>query len=238
MDAGPASDCGRHVAVVVLLGRFRARPQPLRRPLRGRRTATIVFACVATVAVLVPQRAAISFPGGPVQHLSTSLSTYQHMLAGSKGDVFVVGNERSDMGTSMSEQASLGNPGTSPANRFRTRIQRCNMRPMSSCALHGCEGESTCSLALYHLFDIAPGTGKRWVESCSASRAGLLIKSTFLTDAWSHPRPGFHLVSDTPQTRLLVRNTPIPGAGWHRVDVSRHEGEGGCGDGDERDVHG
>ncbi len=80
-----------------------------RRPLRGRRTATIVFACVATVAGLVPQRAAISFPGGPVQHLSTSLSTYQHMLAGSKGDVFVVGNERSDMGTSMSEQASLGN---------------------------------------------------------------------------------------------------------------------------------
>ncbi len=71
---------------------------------------------------------------------------------------------------------------------------------------------STCSLALYHLFDIAPGTGKRWVDLFGISSL-LLIKSTFLTDAWSHPRPGFHLVSDTPQTRLLVRNTPIPGAG-------------------------
>ena len=192
---------------VTVLGLTRFR----RRPLRGRRVATIVFACLATVAVLVPQRAATPIPGGPAQHLATSLSVYQHMLAGSKGDVFVVGNERSAMSTAMSEQAALGNSWYltgKPVQNTYTTLQYAAYVKLLCMGVKG----STCSLALYHLFDVAPGTGKRWVDLFGISSI-LLIKATFFTDAWSHSRPGFHVVSDTPQTRLLVRNTPIPGAG-------------------------
>ncbi len=195
---------------------------------KARRTLA-VSAILLTILLLAMQH--VRFPQGNTLHfmMPTQSSTYQSILGGARGDVFVVGTSLDEHHRNViPSQALYGNSWYATGKRVQnayTTLQWPAYRDKLCMRLKG----ETCGKAFTSLFQRQPQTGKQLVDLLGINSV-LLIKSSFTDRSWATVPDGWSTVRDTPETRLIARTHLVDNAGgvvWSspgtQVTVTGHD---------------
>jgi hypothetical protein len=182
-----------------------------RPPITG--TLGAAVAILVTIVMIVPQHKAES--ASPLRDYGVGdiVSGYQSVLDGVKGDVFVVGSptDGGPAAPSLWRETSVANlfyiAGASVQNAYSSVYY-----PGYNSAVCMQYNGFTCPDAYTNLFRVQPGTGKTLADLMGVSSVQV-VKRTVPADVWKTMPKGWHLVSDTPETRVITRDKTIEGAG-------------------------
>lgn len=177
----------------------------------ARRTLA-VSAILLTILFLAMQHVRLP-QGNTLQYrMPTQSSTYQAVLGGARGDVFVVGSSLDEHHHNViPDQALYGNSWYATGKRVQnayTTLQWPAYRDKLCMQLKG----ETCSRSFTALFQRQPETGGQLVDLLGINSV-LLIKSSFTDRSWATVPDGWATVRDTPETRLIARTHLVDNAG-------------------------
>jgi hypothetical protein len=213
--AAVASVAGVLLAARVIQRRRAAGPTAAGAPMSrdGVTRALAVLAIAGTLLFLIPQH--LAHPSSPLRNydVPADVADYQRQLAGSEGDVLVIGTVADDAAErrqwSDTLVANLWYVNPAQVQNAYSSVYFPAYQDTLCMAYNG----YTCYQLFSRLFTTEPQTGELYVDLLSVSSIQL-IKESFPTDAgWSSVPDGWHVASDTPLTRLIVRDDPLPTAG-------------------------
>ncbi|KRC60478.1 hypothetical protein ASE14_05515 [Agromyces sp. Root81] len=185
-----------------LFGRFTVRATPL--------VASVVM--LLSVALLVPQHA--THRQAPLRDygVPTQVSDYRTQLDGAVGDVLVVGgpkvNEEADFPWSESVVSNLWYVTRVPVQNAYTSVFYAAYAEATCMDYNGI----TCPELYKDLFKPMPETGVPLVDLLGVSSVQV-VKVGYPRSLFAEVPPDWHVVEDTPDTRLIVRDEPVAGAG-------------------------
>lgn len=178
----------------------------------GFATSAAIVAIVGSVAFVLPQH--YVQPRGPLldYEVGTELADFRSQLAGAEGDTIVVGGV---LGGAINAddwaETLVANlwyiPDPSVQNAY-TVVFYPGYQDKMCMEYQG----STCPELYERLFEPQPETGLPLADLIGVSSVQV-VKSDVPEDIWRTVPDGWHIVSDTERTRLIVRDAPVPGAG-------------------------
>ena len=180
--------------------------------LAGKGVATVAGAAIAlTVLLLVPQH--ISSPTSPLPDYSVpnDVSDYQQQLENAVGDVIVVGGVDDVNASGAWDETLVGNLWYVTEENVQNAYSAVYYTPYNSLTCMQYNG-STCGALYDRLFTTMPDTDKTVVDLMGISSIQA-VKDVVPKRDWSVVPAGWHIAEDTDQTRLIVRDEPVAGAG-------------------------
>jgi len=170
------------------------------------------LAILLSVFIVLPQHYVLEQPITTDHHLAAKLSQYRAMLAGSTGDVLAIGDTRDSAEPfTLTNQAAIGNAWYVTGKPVQNAYSTLGFQAYKSSICLGIKGVP-CAKAFENLFQTMPETHTKLVDLMGISSI-LLQKPSFSDRSWATVPGGWHVVSDTKQTRLIVRDAQVPGAG-------------------------
>jgi len=202
------------VAFLALGGRMTRTVGPLVPP-AARSVAAALVALAGLLVLLVPQHAVA--PKAPLYsyQLPREVAAYQGQLAGAVGDTLVVGTpRRGDYSEALIGNAWYVNP-YPVANAYSSVYY-----PGYSSRLCMDFKGTTCADLYQRLFERLPDSGERLVDVLGASTLVVIVASSSEEESGAIQRrdldpvpEGWSVLEDTGNTRTLVRDEPVDGAG-------------------------
>lgn len=170
------------------------------------------LAILVTLGVIYPQH--LVHPSGPLMNYQVpgSVESYENLLAEAEGDVLVVGGPYNGgiqtQDWAETTVANLWYIPDAPVQNAYTSV----FYPGYGNALCMAYQGVTCPELLPKLFTPSPDTGQNLVDDLGVSSI-LIVKSSVPEELWATTPEGWHVAEDSELTRLIVRDTPVAGAG-------------------------
>jgi len=170
------------------------------------------LAVLVTLGVILPQH--IVHTSGPLLNyqVPSSVQSYRDLLTEAKGDVLVVGgpqNGQIQQGDwAETTVANLWYIPDAPVQNAYTSVFYPGYGDALCMAYQGV----TCADLLPKLFTADSDTEQNLVDDLGVSSI-LIVKSSVPEELWAETPAGWQVAEDTELTRLIVRDTPVPGAG-------------------------
>lgn len=180
--------------------------------LAGRSVAVTAGAGILlTLVLLVPQH--VSSPTSPLPDYSVpnDVSDYQTQLKGAEGDVIIAGGVADVNDPDAWDDTLVGNLWYVTEEDVQNAYSAVYYSPYNSLTCMSYNG-STCGGLYHRLFEPMPETGLTPADLMGISSVQA-VKGIVPKKDWSVVPEGWHIVDDTDQTRLIVRDEPVPGAG-------------------------
>lgn len=173
--------------------------------------ATAGLGIIVTLVLLVPQH--VSSPTSPLPDYSVpnDVSDYQTQLEGAEGDVIIAGGVAAVNDADAWDETLVGNLWYVTEEDVQNAYSAVYYSPYNSLTCMSYNG-STCGGLYNRLFEPMPETGLTPADLMGISSVQA-VKGIVPKKDWSVVPEGWHIVDDTDQTRLIVRDEPVPGAG-------------------------
>jgi hypothetical protein len=188
-------------------------PPPMRDRARSARGWLLPgLAIIVTLGVIYPQH--LVHTSGPLLNyqVPSSVDSYRNLLSDAEGDVLVVGGPFN--GAIRTEDwaettvANLWYIPDAPVQNAYTSVFYPGYGDALCMAYQGV----TCAELLPKLFTSDSDTGQNLVDDLGVSSI-LIVKSSVPEELWATTPEGWHVADDSSLTRLIVRDTPVAGAG-------------------------
>jgi hypothetical protein len=180
--------------------------------LAGRGVATLGWTGIAlTVLLLVPQH--VSSPTSPLPdyNVPVDVSEYQDQLQSAEGDVVVVGGVPDVNDPDAWDELLVGNLWYVAEEDVQNAYSAVYYSPYNNLTCMSYNG-STCPDLYDRLFEPMDETGLTAADLMGISSVQS-VKGVVPRRDWNDVPDGWAIVEDSDQTRLIVRDEPVPGAG-------------------------
>lgn len=180
--------------------------------LAGRGVATLGWTGIGlTVLLLVPQH--VSSPTSPLPdyNVPVEVSEYQDQLAAAEGDVIVVGGVPNVNDPDAWDELLVGNLWYVAEEDVQNAYSAVYYSPYNNFTCMSYNG-STCPDLYDRLFEPMKETGLIGADLMGVSSV-LSVKGVVPRTDWTDVPEGWSIVEDSAQTRLIVRDEPVAGAG-------------------------
>jgi hypothetical protein len=180
--------------------------------LAGRGVATLGWTGIGlTVLLLVPQH--VSSPTSPLPdyNLPSAVSEYQDQLQSAEGDVIIVGGVPDVNDPDAWDELLVGNLWYVAEEDVQNAYSAVYYSPYNNLTCMSYNG-STCPDLYDRLFEPMEDTGLIGADLMGISSV-LSVKGVVQRRDWNDVPEGWSIVEDSDQTRLIVRDEPVAGAG-------------------------
>jgi len=180
--------------------------------LAGRGVATLGWAGIGlTVLLLVPQH--VSSPTSPLPdyNVPNDVADYQSQLESAVGDVVVVGGVPDVNDPDAWDELLVGNLWYVAEEDVQNAYSAVYYSPYNNLTCMSYNG-STCPDLYDRLFEPMKETGLTPVDLMGISSVQS-VKGVVKRQDWNDVPEGWSIVEDSDQTRLIVRDEPVAGAG-------------------------
>lgn len=180
--------------------------------LAGRGVATLGWTGIAlTVLLLVPQH--VSSPTSPLPdyNVPNDVSVYQDQLQSAEGDVIIVGGVPDVNDPDAWDELLVGNLWYVAEEDVQNAYSAVYYSPYNNLTCMSYNG-STCPQLYDRLFEPMKETGLTAADLMGISSVQS-VKGVVPRKDWNDVPEGWSIVEDSDQTRLIVRDEPVAGAG-------------------------